>query len=245
MSTLYLRHERKASMANINTPQPAASATNKSGFGAFVAAFVGTLWGKLVLIAGGLATIFGVVFTVCPDCKPQPTPPASAKITEVLVEEKVMLETYFQRNSWSLDEYSNEEQKNVGTLVTPRLELTGLRDDEIRVTWKLFNADENREVPADWFPRRLLFENPTYRPAQNQDTWSPTMWLAMPNTTGNFSVRLMAWAYIDEKWKLLGTAITEPFRLQWLPPGAGLPPQVPFPPPNPQIPEWYPGSELP
>ena len=145
------------------------------------------------------------------------------------MERDVAYEDWLQRENLQAPEgFTCVELKSDGVLLKPAIELTGLKGRALQLKWSMYNADNQRLAPADWYP--FPVPEASYTPKAQKDNWAFEYWLPHPIADGNFFVRLEVLE--QEGGSSLASADSEVFPVVRWPECAGPVPNPPYLPPD-------------
>jgi hypothetical protein len=96
-------------------------------------------------------------------------------------------------------------QEPVGVLVSADIELTGLHDKPVMLTWSMYQAAGETRLHGDWLNSNLAYR---LQARTNRDTTSVDLWIPLPLSAGSYFVRV---DLIREDGSPLARAESEPF----------------------------------
>ncbi|HWM03012.1 MAG TPA: hypothetical protein VNP92_11835 [Actinophytocola sp.] len=87
------------------------------------------------------------------------------------------------------DSLKTVDQEPIGAIVTVELELTGLKNVPVELTWLMSHVDGGDRLPPTWLLDHFAYQ---HRPGTQHDTFSVPIWVPLPAAAGPYFVEVAA-----------------------------------------------------
>ena len=166
-------------------------------------------WKAAVAVAGGIATILALFFTLFPEAKP--AEPCRGRLggtlSEITVDERVRYAAYLELEGASASGIGRDQLERVGRVVHFTIETHGYKDERLPIYWWLL-TNEGEPVDDPELRRQLAFE---IAPEDCQDGGRRKMWVPLPRQAGTYKVEVRLFA---PSGGALDDIRTEPFAVE-------------------------------
>lgn len=136
------------------------------------------LVGQAAAVVALVGSVLSLVFLVRPGCKPEPSTPPSAEISDVRVERPVTYRAYLSRLNLPEGGLSEEFLTRRGVLAEFRYVAEGLKGKTLPLRWELIDESTGDQVAED----AAVSIEPTTDPEKRN--WF--VWAELPRTTRSY-----------------------------------------------------------